>query len=92
MAVDDLFKMNVFEYELNYLKNVPANKDVPIEQLEEQAALIVRDTFPNYDRIPPGFKALRDLPFGNFVAFTPEIIRTQANILRQTIKELKDPA
>tara|TARA_R100000808_G_scaffold25073_1_gene61310 strand:+ start:7952 stop:16369 length:8418 start_codon:yes stop_codon:yes gene_type:complete len=92
MAVDDLFKMNAFEYELNYLKNIPANKDVPIEQLEEQAALIVRDTFPNYDRIPPGFKALRDLPFGNFVAFTPEIIRTQANILTRTIKELKDPA
>ena len=92
MAVDDLFKMNAFEYELNYLKNIPANKDVPIEQLEEQAALLVRDTFPNYDRIPPGFKALRDLPLGNFVAFTPEIIRTQANILARTIKELKDPA
>ena len=33
---------------------------------EEQAANIVRNTMPNYDRVPKGVKALRQLPIGSF--------------------------
>ncbi len=89
MAIDDFYKMNAYAQELDFLKK--ARPDAPIEQLENEAAELIRNTFPNYDLIPKGFKGLRDLPLGNFVAFTPEIIRTQAHILARTIKELQTP-
>ena len=89
MAIDDFYKMNAYATELDWLKK--AKPDAPLELLEDEAAALVRNTFPNYDVIPKGFKSLRDLPFGNFVAFTPEIIRTQGNIVRQIIKELQTP-
>ena len=43
---------------------------------------------PNYDRVPPGIKALRNLPIGSFVSFPAEILRTTYNIFRQTAKEI----
>jgi hypothetical protein len=62
------------------------------EQLElalrREAAEIVKDTVPNYSRVPLFIKQLRQLPFGNFVAFPAEIIRTSGNILGRGIKEL----
>ena len=56
---------------------------------EEQAANIVRNTMPNYDRVPKGVKALRQLPIGSFFSFPAEIIRTSANIARQSAKEMQ---
>ena len=86
MATDDFFKMNGFATELDWLRK--AHPEKSLDELVEDAADIVRNTFPNYDMIPNGIKAIRDLPFGNFVAFTPEIIRTQLKIGMQAIKEL----
>ena len=86
MAVDDFYKINGFAEELKVLSK--AYPDKPYNELLDEAAEIVRNTFPNYDMIPNGLKALRDLPLGNFVAFTPEIIRTETKILAQTLKEL----
>ena len=56
--------------------------------LEREAAAIVRDTVPNYARIPPAIQALRRLPLGNFIAFPAEILRTSGNILTRAVKEL----
>ena len=86
MAVDDFYKINGFAEELKVLSK--AYPDKPYNELLDEAAEIVRNTFPNYDMIPNGLKAIRDLPLGNFVAFTPEIIRTETKILAQTLKEL----
>jgi len=56
--------------------------------MKREAAEIVKDTVPNYARVPEFIKRLRQMPFGNFVAFPAEIIRTSGNILGRSIKEL----
>lgn len=86
MAVDDFYKMNGFEKELEFLKK--AKPDESIEVLEREAAEIIQNTFPNYDRVPPTIKELRYLPVGNFVSFPAEIMRTSANMVKQAAKEL----
>lgn len=86
MAVDDFYKINGFEKELEFLKK--AKPDESIEVLEREAAEIIQNTFPNYDRVPPTIKELRYLPVGNFVSFPAEIMRTSANMVKQAAKEL----
>jgi len=56
--------------------------------LKREAASIVKDTVPNYARVPEAIRQLRVMPFGNFIAFPAEIIRTSGNILGRAVKEL----
>ena len=56
--------------------------------MKREAAEIVKDTVPNYSRVPEFIKRLRQMPFGNFVAFPAEMIRTSSNILGRSIKEI----
>ena len=86
VAVDDYFKITVYAKELETLKKAMPNE--PLEVLEEEAANIVRNTIPNYDRVPKGIKTLRELPFGNFFSFPAEIVRTSSNILSQAAREI----
>jgi len=89
MATDDFFKIASYESELAVLKrarNVTTKSG--LKAAKEEAAEIVRNTIPNYDLIPKGIKSLRELPFGNFVAFPAEIIRTSAHIIKQASKEI----
>jgi len=85
MATDDFFKMNAFAKELSVLKK--AHPEKSLEELENLAAAKVRDTLPNYDKVPKGIKALREMPVGNFVAFPAEIVRTSAHILMTGVEE-----
>ena len=85
MGTDDFFKMNAFASELSSLKKIKPN--APLKQLEEEAAEIVKDTFPNYNRVTPGIKAIREMPFGNFVSFPAEILRTTRHIITKGVKE-----
>ena len=55
--------------------------------LDEFAANLSRNLVPNYAYIGRAGKALRLSPFGNFIAFPLEILRTGSNILEQGIKE-----
>ena len=56
--------------------------------LKREAASIVKDTVPNYARVPQAIQQLRRLPVGNFVAFPAEIIRTSASVYGRAMKEL----
>ena len=88
MATDDYFKINAFNNELDFLKRAYKDTGRSLDSLEQEAADIVKNTMPNYDRVPPGIKALRNLPMGTFVSFPAEIIRTSYNIVKQGVKEV----
>jgi|MDTC01.1.fsa_nt_gb hypothetical protein len=68
----------------NDLGRVFANAD---EYLDEAAANIVRNNVPNYDYVSKFVKDLRRAPFGNFVSFPAEIMRTSVNIMGKGLKE-----
>lgn len=59
------------------------------DYLDILASDIVKNTTPNYSRVPEAVKAIRRIPFvGNFVAFPAEVIRNTSNILNQGLKEM----
>ena len=72
--------------------------DVDVRQLDDkarelflkrEAAAIVKDTVPNYSRVPLLVQNIRRIPVvGNFIAFPAEILRTGSNILGRAVKEL----
>ena len=60
------------------------------EYLDQRAADIVKNNVPNYDYVNDFVKDLRKLPFGNFVSFPAEIMRTSANILSSGAREVNE--
>ena len=86
VATDDYYKINTFLKELETLKNAKTGKSLDV--LEAEAARITQNTYANYDRVPFGIKALKDLPIGSFVSFPAESIRVNVNILRQGAREI----
>ena len=56
--------------------------------LDEFAGNLTRNQVPNYDFVGSAGKNLRLTPFGNFIAFPLEMIRTGNNIYTQSIKEI----
>jgi len=75
-----------------YLNKIIERKDIANESfdgfLDELSATMVRNQVPNYDYIGRTGKALRLSPFGNFIAFPLEIMRTGNNIIEQSIREI----
>ena len=56
--------------------------------LDEVGGKLTRNNVPNYAYVGRFGRALRLSPFGNFIAFPLEIMRTGSNILDQSIKEM----
>lgn len=95
---DDIWKIYNFEFEKGKLVSkfgsvakaeeaLSKSLDRAVS-LDEYAADIVKNTVPNYERVPEFVKSLRKLPLGNFIAFPAEILRTSANTFSQALKEL----
>ena len=57
------------------------------ESIEEAAAWYIRNTYPTYSKVPQFIQDLRKLPFGNFVSFPAEMLRTTFNIVSLGAKE-----
>ena len=93
VAEDDVFKIYNFAIERKRLSNAYGKAGVTRteRQLKEEAADIVRNTVPNYAYVSDFVRALRVLPFGNFMSFPSEILRTSTNIVERALKEIKDP-
>ena len=89
---DDLWKIYNFEVEKSKITQAFGSEAAATRALgmstDEYAADIVRNTVPNYERVPEFVKGIRKLPIGNFIAFPAEIIRTSANTFGQALKEL----
>jgi len=63
-------------------------KKTPEEALEEISAYLTTNTIPTYSKVPEIIKNIRNLPFGNFIAFPAEILRTTSNIISLGAREL----
>jgi hypothetical protein len=76
----------------SYFAKKTARKEIVDESfegfLDEISANMVRNQVPNYEYIGRTAKALRQSPFGNFIAFPLEIMRTGNNIVQQSIDEI----
>jgi hypothetical protein len=58
------------------------------DAIDEAAAWYIRNTYPTYSKVPEAIKAIRKLPFGNFVSFPAEMIRTSFNLVNIAAKEI----
>ena len=56
--------------------------------IEDISAYLVTNTIPTYSKVPEVIRAIRKLPFGNFIAFPAEILRTSAHLLNIGAREL----
>ena len=89
-AEDDFWKITSYALERQRLNKAYTKYGInkTIDDLDEEAADIVRNQIPNYDMVNDFIRATRKLPLGNFVSFPAEIMRTTANILQRGLKEI----
>jgi len=89
-AEDDFWKITSWAMEKQRLGKAYVKSGITktTTELEEEAADIIRNNIPNYDYVGDFIKGLRKLPFGNFVSFPAEILRTSTNIVRRGIDEI----
>jgi hypothetical protein len=96
---DDMFKIYGFEIEKSrYAKAMYGGKFdqlTPEQQaiVEQKAAAIIKNVYPNYSRIGNLIKGISKAPLvGTFLAFQAESYRNAYNIATLAIQELRDPA
>jgi hypothetical protein len=89
-AEDDFWKITSYALERQRLNKAYSKYGInkTIDELDEEAADIIRNQIPNYDMVNDFIRATRKLPLGNFVSFPAEIMRTTANILQRGLKEV----
>jgi len=86
VATDDFYKIVIYNSELDTLKTAWPKADISV--LKAEAARKIRYTVPNYDFVPPTIKKLRQMPFGSFVSFPAESLRTSVNTYREAFREI----
>ena len=70
-------------------RDLATGLDKNLEQgIREISAHLTTNTMPTYSKVPQIIKDLRFLPFGNFIAYPAEIIRTTSNVLTIGAREL----
>ena len=57
------------------------------EAIRQAASWYTRNTIPTYSKVPIAIQALRRTPFGNFVSFPAEMLRTTFNNFAISMKE-----
>ena len=57
------------------------------ELIKKAAAWYTTNTVPTYSKVPPFIQILRRTPFGNFVSFPAEMLRTTFNNLNISMRE-----
>jgi|TARA_R110000824_G_scaffold116584_1_gene268114 hypothetical protein len=64
--------------------------DIIITELDEYAAQQVNNHMQNYAGVPQAVRYARLLPAADFLAFTTELIRTTKNILKTSVRDIRD--
>jgi hypothetical protein len=92
MSPEELKQLQTQANLKNFFWHDGLNKDLAKESydsfLDEFAGHLTRNQIPNYSYTTAAARALRLTPFGNFIAFPLEIMRTGNNIYEQSIKEI----
>ena len=70
------------------ISSITGAKKTADEALKEVSAYLVTNTIPTYSKVPKIIQSIRDLPFGNFIAFPAEILRTGSNLITIGAREL----
>ena len=69
-------------------RQLTTNAEKMEEAIKQASGWYVRNTMPTYSMVPDLIKAIRVTPFGNFVAFPAEMIRTSAKTLQVNMREM----
>ena len=85
-AISDYFRK--IAPRVDYINSGTTPKEIFENFLDEVAGNLTRNQVPNYAYIGRTGRALRQTPFGNFIAFPLEIMRTGHNIFQQSIDEI----
>lgn len=88
--LDDVAKWTKEVTGRNYIKRDLINNKIKTldEAVDEAAAWYIRNTYPTYSKVPEAIQVIRKLPFGNFVSFPAEMIRTSFNLVNIAAKEV----
>jgi len=95
---DDIWKIYNFDFERSKVINMFGGdvaaaddyaKSLGFKGLNEYSADIVKNTVPNYERVPQFIQDLRRMPVGNFIAFPAEIVRTSLNTIQRGVDEFQ---
>jgi hypothetical protein len=88
--LDDVAKWTKEITGRDYLKrDLMSNKIKNLDEaIDEAAAWYIRNTYPTYSKVPEVIRDIRKLPFGNFVSFPAEMIRTSFNLVNIAAKEI----
>jgi hypothetical protein len=88
---DDVYKIYNFHVEKSRLGSAYAKAGIKktAEELENEAADIVRNTIPNYAYVSDIVKALRSTPYANFASFPTAVMNSGVGIGSRIFKEMK---
>jgi hypothetical protein len=88
---DDMYK--IYNYHIEEYRLADAYKKAgikkTIEQIEDEAADIVRNTVPNYAYVSDLVKAFRSTPFSNFASFPTAVMNSAVGIGSRILKEMR---
>jgi len=93
VAEDDFWKITNFEVEVARRGRLYEKAGITksIDELEREAAEIIKDTIPNYSRVGEFVRSMRASPFGTFMSWPSEVFRTGTGIFEQAIKDINNP-
>jgi hypothetical protein len=89
-GADNIFKGLNFIGEKNRLTQAYEKYGIQktIQEIEQEAADIVKNTVQNYQMVGDAVKYLRKFPIGSFSSYPSEVIRTGTNIVDRAIYEI----
>ena len=79
---------NTIGRKFNFTDEFTGKTKTLAEGIEEMAAYMVRETYPTYSKVPPVIQALRKFPFGNFISFPAEMLRTSVASAGLSLKHI----